>query len=386
MSLNNHRRPFVVILTVLTALLGLVVAAVPSAAATMAAAAGSPPVSLTASAAPRLPSGAALVGPVSPAATMAVTVTLAIPDQAALTAFLNGLADPASPYYEHYLAPGQFGPMFGPSLDQVAAVENALRAAGLSPGPVAPDRLSIPVTATASAVEHAFGVTLDRYRLAGGRLGFANTTAPKIPAAVAPLVQGVLGLNDLYPVQHAGGPVSGSSRAGTRPAGIRPAETRILSRMAATTGTAGRAVNSGPQPCSLIAPPNRLFGFTATDIAAGYGLAQRYVEGDFGQGARVGVVELEPNLTSDITAYEQCYRISTKVTYTKVDGGAGNGAGSGEAARSRLRPRPGAPLAAPAARTRHHPARESPEWLSQPRRSTHPGRGFLGRCPNNLFL
>ena len=333
MSLNNlHRWLFVVILTVLTALLGLVAAAVPSAAATMAAAAGSPPVSLAASAAPRLPSGAALVGPVSPAATMAVTVTLAIPDQAALTAFLNGLADPASPYYQHYLAPGQFGPMFGPSLDQVAAVENALRAAGLSPGPVAPDRLSIPVTATASAVEHAFGVTLDRYRLAGGRIGFANTTAPKIPAAVAPLVQGVLGLNDLYPVQHAGGPVSGPSPAGIRPAGIRAAETRILSRMAATTGTAGRAVNPGPQPCSLIAPPNRLFGFTATDIAAGYGLAQRYVEGDFGQGARVGVVELEPNLTSDITAYEQCYRISTKVTYTKVDGGAGSGAGSGEAA------------------------------------------------------
>lgn len=61
--------------------------------------------------------------------------------------------------------------MFGPSLEQVAAVENALRAAGLSPGPVAPDRLSIPVTATAAAVEHAFGVTLDRYRLAGGQLG-----------------------------------------------------------------------------------------------------------------------------------------------------------------------------------------------------------------------
>src|SRR6202034_3853419 len=120
------------------------------------------------SAAPPLPAGTALLGAVSPGTTMAVTVTLAIPDQAALTTFLNGLADPASPYYQQFLAPGQFGPMFGPSLGQVAAVESALRAAGLSPGPVAADRLSIPVTASAAAIEHAFGVTLDRYRLAGG--------------------------------------------------------------------------------------------------------------------------------------------------------------------------------------------------------------------------
>src|SRR5579862_1312578 len=134
---------------------------------------------------------------------MDLTVTLAIPDQAALTTFLQGLADPASPYYQQYLAPGQFGPRFGPSLVQVAAVESALRAAGLTPGPVAQDRLSIPVTATAAAVEHAFGITLDRYRLAGGRQGFANTAAPRLPSSVAPLVVGVLGLDDLTPVQPA---------------------------------------------------------------------------------------------------------------------------------------------------------------------------------------
>jgi hypothetical protein len=57
-----------------------------------------------------------------------------------------------------------------------------------------------------------------------------------------------------------------------------------------------------------------------------------YLLGDFGQGVRVGILELEPNLPSDITAYEQCYGIATKVNYIAVDGGAGSGAGSGEAA------------------------------------------------------
>src|ERR1700722_8678931 len=127
-----RRRPFVSLLIVLAVLLGLGAMAVPSGAAV----AEGPPVPLAASAAPPLPAGTALLGAVSPGATMAVTVTLAIPDQAALTTFLNGLADPASPYYQQFLAPGQFGPRFGPSLGQVAAVESALRAVGLSPGAV----------------------------------------------------------------------------------------------------------------------------------------------------------------------------------------------------------------------------------------------------------
>jgi hypothetical protein len=44
-------------------------------------------------------------------------------------------------------------------------------------------------------------------------------------------------------------------------------------------------------------------------------------------------MELEPNLPSDISAYESCYGISTPVDYITVDGGPGSaGAGSGEAA------------------------------------------------------
>jgi len=320
-----RRRPFTALLIAGTALLGLGATALPSGAATAAPAVAGPPVSLAASAAPLLPSGAALLGAVSPGTSVAVTVTLNIPDQAALTTFLNGLTNQASPYYQQFLAPGQFGPMFGPSLGQVAVVENALRAAGLSPGPVAPDRLSIPVTASASAIERAFGVTLDRYRLAGGRLAFANTAAPKIAASAAPYVQGVLGLDDLNPMQPEGDSLSGSAPAATRSAVLR-----AVAGPTATTGAARPAVNPGPQPCAAIAGDES--GLTAADIAAHYGLAQRYEEGDYGQGIRIGVAELEPNLASDISSYEQCYRISTKLNYLKVDGGAGRGAGSGEAA------------------------------------------------------
>jgi subtilase family serine protease len=324
-----RRRPFAALLITGAALLGLGATALPSGAATTAAAVAGPPVSLAASAAPQLPAGAAPLGTVAPSTTIPVTVALAIPDQAALTAFLDGVADPSSPYYQHFLAPGQFGPMFGPSLGQVAAVENALRAAGLSPGPVAADRLSIPVTAPATAIERAFGVTLDRYRLAGGRLGFANTTAPKIAAAVAPLVQGVLGLDTLETEQPADDYASGSSPAAATPA-VKAAVIRAVAGPRATNGAARPAVNPGPQPCAAI--QGDVSGLTAADIAAHYGLAQRYEEGDYGQGTRIAVAELEPNLTSDISAYKACYGLSSKVNYIKINGGVGSGAGSGEAA------------------------------------------------------
>jgi hypothetical protein len=297
--------------TIFIALLGALAAAAPSGAAPPAS-----PVPLAASAAPRLPSGAVRLGTLPPGAKISAEVTLNVPDQAALTTFLGGLTDPRSPFFRRFLKPGQFGRAFGPSLAQVAAVENALRSAGLSPGPVSANRLAIPVTATAAAIERAFGITLDSYRLPGGREAYANTTAPKVPAAVAPLVQGVLGLDDL----------SAEQPMGIRPVPVAAIRANTKAGYRAARATPGAA---GPQPCSAAggSSPN-----TANIFAGYYGMSPLYQLGDLGQGTRIGVLELEPNLPSDITAYKQCYGISTRVNYIKVDGGAGSGAGSGEAA------------------------------------------------------
>jgi subtilase family serine protease len=310
-SVKLVRRSLITLLAAFAALLGTLTSAAPSEAARLL-----PPVPLTASMAPRLPSGAARLGALAPDTKIGIEVTLNIPDQAALTAFLAGLDDPASPYYQRFLQPGQFGPTFGPSLAQVAAVENALRSAGLSPGEVSADRLSIPVTATASAIERAFGIALDSYRLPGGRVAYANTSAPRLPAAVAPLVQGVLGLNDLYQLQHmSNGPLT-----------TAPVVTRASGGAARP---AAPAAYPGPLPC---ADASGSFANTADIIARHYGLNLLYLLGDFAQNVRIGVLELEPNLTSDISAYEACYGISTKVNYIKIDGGSGSGAGQGEAA------------------------------------------------------
>jgi subtilase family serine protease len=311
------RRVFPAFSACIATLIGVFLAAAPSGAAAGSAlpsvqsAAAMRAVPLSASVAPELPARAVRLGAVTSGAALHLDVTLTVPDQGALTTFLAGLSNRASPFFHHFLKPGQFGQLFGPSLGQVATVEQALRAAGLSPGQVASDRLSIPVTATALAVERAFRVDLVSYRLPDGRVAFANTAAPKLAAAAAALVSGVLGLND----------VGVSQPMISRPAA--PAATAAPRRAAPQPSAAG------PQACadaSETASSDR--AYTATQLADYYLMSPLYARGDLGQGVRVALAEIGPNLPSDIATYERCYGIKTAVSYFQVDGGAGSGSGA----------------------------------------------------------
>ncbi|MGD0701536.1 MAG: protease pro-enzyme activation domain-containing protein [Trebonia sp.] len=306
-------------------LIGVFTAAAPSRAASpgtggeakRAAASAAPrAVPLPGNAAPKLPARAARVGAVAPGTAIHLDVTLQLPDQAALNAFLAGLSSRTSPFFRQFLKPGQFGQVFGPSLSQVATVERALRAAGLTPGQVTSGRLAIPVTATAGTIERAFRVGLARYRLPGGRVAFASTTAPKLAAVAAPLVSAILGLNDLGVSQ----PMVSQPKA--------PAAPAATAAMAGPGRTAPEASPAGPRACAAARETAGSFGgYTASQLAGYYLMAPLYARGDLGRGVHVALAEIGPNLTSDITAYENCYAIKTPVSYHKVDGGAGTGSG-----------------------------------------------------------
>jgi subtilase family serine protease len=274
------------------------------------------PAVLAASMAPRTPAGAVRDGVLPASQRMTVEVTLSPRDQPVLTALLNGLADRGSPYFHDFLTPAQYDAAFAPTTAQVDAVDAALRAAGLTPGRIAAGGLSIPVTATAAALEHAFDITLAAYRLPGGRVAYANTTAPKISSAVSSTVQGVIGLDDLYQYS-APVPRVTSGRPG------------VVASLAKDGKLSPATATLGPKPCTAA---NDQMGNTFDVLSSFYGMYQLYALGDYGQGQKVAVLELEPNSSSDISAFEKCYGVSAKVNYIKVDGGAGSGAGSGEAA------------------------------------------------------
>ncbi|MCW2931431.1 MAG: hypothetical protein JWM19_2393 [Actinomycetia bacterium] len=304
------RRSLAACLVAAGTLLGAVALAAPSSAAPSGADASRPEL-LRGSDAPRVPTGTAQTGVLAASQLLTVDVTLGFNNQAELTALLNGLASPASPYYHDFLTPAEFNAAFGPTTQQVDDVESALRADGLTPGPASQDGLSIPVTATAAQLEHAFGVTLATYRLPGGRAAYANTAAPSIQQDVAPYVTGILGLNDLYQAHPAVQPAAADA------ATSGSASTAALASTASAASTASVAA-AAPKACVAGTRTPYDAGYPLSKFASYYGLSWLYGLGDEGQGSRIAVLELQPTVASDITAFKKCYDISTAVSYTQV--------------------------------------------------------------------
>ncbi len=235
---------------------------------------------------------------------MRLYVALEPRDPAALESFATEVATPSSPLYGQYLSVPQFAQRFGATATQVAAVRSALTARGLAAGPAAANGLSLPVKATVAEVETAFGVSIGRVRTASGRVAFANDRAPALPAAAAPYVQGVVGLNDLaapHRQDAARSPLLGPDTAAPK---------------------ASAVLTGGPQPCQeALEFQAEEGGYTADQIAAAYQLDSFYGTGDFGAGQTVALLEQEAYGQGDIDAYQKCFGTKAQLITVDVEGG-----------------------------------------------------------------
>jgi Pro-kumamolisin, activation domain len=290
---------------------------------TMAAPAQAGTAAVPVGAAAPVPQGAARLGTAPGAAVMHVDVVLAPRNAAALTQYATDVGTPGSPLYHDYLSPGGFTADFGASSAAIASVRSALAARGLHPGAISANHLSIPVTATASALESAFSVHLAQYRLAGGRTAVANTSAPVLPAAAAAHVQAVIGLDNLVT---------------PRSLQAEPSDTAGAAKPASRDAAAPLVKTGGPQPCQAAVDATLTnfpfgIGFTADELAFSYGFSALYKAGHRGAGQTIAIEEFgEPDLKSDISTFQRCYGLHNSVTYQAIDGFSQTGPGAGEAA------------------------------------------------------
>ena len=272
-------------------------------------------------AAPRLPQSIRDLGAVRANATVSGAVVLRPRNEAALTKFIAALSDKHSPFFHHYLAPGQFLARFGPSPASIAAVTGQLRGDGLYVT-VAPNGMLIHFRGAAAQVEHAFGTGLERVRLADGSLGRARTAAVRLPATIAGLVASVVGLDNVVKLQ---------------PHAIIPGRNANYPHAAAKTKTFPHPAGS-PTPCSdAKTAASQYGGLTDDQIANAYGAFGLYGANDVGAGQHIAIFELEPFAASDIQAFNECYFGSTaatamagRLTTVSVDGGQPTGPDSGE--------------------------------------------------------
>ena len=268
------------------------------------------PASVTVGAVPSLSAGATSLGTLAATTPLAMTVVLAPRDPAGLEALATAVSTPGSPQYHDYLSVTEFASRFGAADAQIAAVRAALRSDGLTPGTVAPDGLSIAVSGSAARASRAFDVSLRRYRAGGGRQVYANTAAPRVPAALGGVVQSVLGLDNL---------------PAAAPADLR----RGTAKITAHAASAPLFGSGGVTPCANATSGTTPSGpYTINQVAGAYGMDGLYANGDFGAGVRVALYELEPYTTNDVAQFQSCFGTSATVTAVPVDGGPGSPSGS----------------------------------------------------------
>ncbi len=115
----------------------------------------------------------------------------------ALEEFVNQLQTPGSPNFHHWLTAQEFGERFGlaqPDLDMVTAW---LRSHGFQVNVVYPSGIVIDFSGTAGQVRQAFRTEIHQLQVNGER-HIANTIDPSIPAALAPVITGVVSLHDFH--------------------------------------------------------------------------------------------------------------------------------------------------------------------------------------------
>jgi subtilase family serine protease len=266
-----------------------------------------------------LPANTQTVAAVPATQQLQLTVALKPQDPSGLENYATEVATPGSPLYHHYLSVAQFAQSFGATPAQIATVQSALRAQGVSVGAPLANDLTLPVTGSAAQVEKAFSVSLSQVKLATGRTAFANTEAPSVPLNAAQFVQGVIGLDNV---------ALDESQQNVPPLQtFHPPE--VPSKPAGASISSPQVVTGGPQPScpqalehqAIIEGPS--IGYTADQIATIYQFSSLYLSGDLGAGQTIALFEQQPYSPTDIATYQACYGTSVPVSNVEVDGGPG---------------------------------------------------------------
>ena len=189
--------------------------------------------------------------------------------------YLDELEDPKSPNYRHWLTAQEVGQRYGLAAQDLAKITNWLTSHGFTINQVYLNDVVIDFSGTAGEVREAFHTEIHNLEV-NGAAHIANMSDPRVPAALAPAIVGVVSLNDFKP------------RAMNKP---RPAYT-----------FSGCGVISGVD-CYTMVP---------ADLATIYNLNPLFAAGYSGQGQTIVVIE-DSDLykTSDWTTFRSVFGLTS---------------------------------------------------------------------------
>jgi hypothetical protein len=117
------------------------------------------------------------------------------PDQEQAAAQLvSDLHDPSSPRFHKWLTPAQFGQSYGVAIEDATLVQHWLEQQGFTVHEVARSRCFIVFSGTVAQVESAFSTEMHSYEYNANKF-ISNATDIQIPAALQPVVKGIVRLH-----------------------------------------------------------------------------------------------------------------------------------------------------------------------------------------------
>lgn len=118
--------------------------------------------------------------------------------EAALEQLIVQLQDPRSPQFHHWLTAPELGHVFGPARRDIETIANWLKSYGFTVNSIHPSGMTIDYSGTAGQVRRAFGAPI-HFLAVNGTKHIANIRDPEIPAALTPVVAGIVSLHDFRP-------------------------------------------------------------------------------------------------------------------------------------------------------------------------------------------
>jgi subtilase family serine protease len=211
---------------------------------------------------------------------------------------LAGLYDPSSPTYHHWLTPSQFRARFSPGKGAVEAVRRWLSSEGFSIVGVPSNRLFVTAEGSVARIEQAFGVDENMYRVDGSILRAPNHD-PVVPAAVAPLVSAITGLDGAMTLARPNVDTPPPPPAGTS---VGPCSGYWGQR---TSAAFTNPYGSGPLPWLIC-------GYEPSQIASAYGVDRLHAAGLDGRGETIAITGafFSPTIRDDAYHFSRRFHLA----------------------------------------------------------------------------
>lgn len=137
--------------------------------------------------------------------------------EARLQQRIQAMHAPGSPEFHHWLSPEQLAAQFGVNAKDMEAIQGWLKSHGFTVNRFYKNGMVLDIAGTARQVREAFHTEVHNLVLPNGEKHMSNMSDPQIPAALAPVVEGIASLHDFFqrPRLVKGGPVAYDHTTGT---------------------------------------------------------------------------------------------------------------------------------------------------------------------------